>query len=118
MGILLYCTIAILHKQLICLPAIEEYHSDIRGRQYSVHIIRLNILYAAVRRAYDITGCYHIPQRYIVAQQKVSFFRDRSRLRLPQHCREHFPETVLRMSVIKLLLPRLDRGHGAQDQDP
>lgn len=49
---------------------------------------------------------------------KTPFSLDRLRQRILKDRCQHFPETVLRMTVIKLLFSRLYRRKGSQNQNP
>ena len=58
---------------------------------------------AAVTGSNDLAFCNHIPYSDPVLKKQPFFLFDRLRQRPVRQCRDHFPETVLRMSIEKLL---------------
>ena len=53
--------------------------------------------------ARHLAFCNHIPYSDPVLKKQPFFLFDRLRQRPVRQCRDHFPETVLRMSIEKLL---------------
>ena len=59
---------------------------------------------------------FHIPYGDMVGQQHFLFLLYGLRHRFPAQICHHFPETVLLMAVIKMVLPGFHRGQCSQDQ--
>ena len=78
---------------------------NLRRIQNLMQIIRHGISDAAVTGSNNLAFCNHIPYSDPVLKKQPFFLFDRLRQRPVRQCRDHFPETVLRMSIEKLLFP-------------
>ena len=89
---------------------------DLRFRQHVSDIRRFHIPYTAVAGALDIAALDHIPDGYMMCKEHRLFLFNGLRHRFPTQIRQHLPETVLFMSIIKMVFSRFHRWQGAQDQ--
>ena len=76
---------------------------NLRRIQNLMQIIRHGISDAAVTGCNNLAICNHIPYSDPVLKKQPFFLFDRLRQRPVRQFRDHFPETVLRMSIEKLL---------------
>ena len=97
-------------------PARRKDGADVRRREDRREIVGDGVLDARVRRALDVAGGEHVPQRDPPPQGERALFRDRLGRGLVQRRGERPPESVLRVAVIEALLPRLGGGHRPEDE--
>lgn len=71
----------------------------------------------AVRRTDDFTALDDVPDGDVMIQQELFFLLDGCGNRFFCNMGKDFPESVLGMSVVKLLLTGFDRGEGSQNQN-
>lgn len=66
----------------------------------------------------QFTAGNHIPDGNAILKEQLFFLRNRLWNLPAGESRQEFPEAVLRMAVIKLLLPGFHRGKGPENQNP
>ena len=79
---------------------------NVRGGQDPRQVIRLHVPDAGIGRARNLTAGDHIPHRDMVRKQHGLLLRNPLRLLTSKHLCQDTPETVLLMSVEKLLFSR------------
>ena len=97
--------------------AVGKDAADIRRTKNKPQISGFRIPYTAVGGARNGTGFKHIPKSDMLLSKKPLLFIHADRpLRLPQQRKER-PETVLRMTVIKLTFSGFDGRKRTENQD-
>ena len=108
--------LTILLIQLTRFISIPGYDADPRFFQQPCNVIRYNILDTAVTGTNDAAAFDHVPDCNMIPKQECFLFFDRGGQHISCNRSKHFPETILRMSVIKMLLSGFYRWESAKDQ--
>ena len=91
--------------QRMCLFSCGKNSLYIRFRKDDVKVIRYCATYTAILRTAYLTACKHVPKSNSMAQTKLSPALDVGRNFLAQNRTKHSPEAVLRVHIVKALLP-------------
>lgn len=88
------------------------------GVQNDSDVVRNRVADACIGRAGNVAGSDHVPEGDSVVKQKLFFFCVRAWKRRPKNGGQHFPEPILRMSVVKTAFARFDGWKRTQNQNP